>query len=233
MLNIRRAPNGMYWIPRNDKETEDYLDSKYERVPNQLKWVSKEPSQLKLFQNIHQGEIAYIIGKGQSLDHVTQALFDTNGPIICINESIHKIEQLGLSNPTYCTQLDFELGETCKPKSAKLIIGPRCSNLYDKSYKYIIDPILLSLHDSCLSAQYVIQLAKFMGCSCLKLISFDGCLKQSYNYADCIGYSSGKGGPMTRFASHRPLIIETIRGLPTDWILPEAGGKITTVNSLV
>ncbi len=236
MLNIRRGLDGSFWIPRSDKETEDYLDGLYVRVKGQLKWVNKIPNILNVFAGTHQGTIACIIGKGVSLDFIKARFFsDPSSPIICINESIHQIEKLGLPNELYVTQLDSTLLETCRPTKpdTKMFVGPQCANLYLQGViKYVVDPASFGLNEGCISAQYAVMLARHMGCLSIEMYCFDGCVENSFNYANCIGYDSGKGGPKIRFASHRSLIKETAKNVPLTWITPRATGNLSVSEGL-
>ncbi len=221
LLNIRRGVDGSFWIPRRHKETEDYLDANYIRLKNELKWVGKIPNTANLFKNIYEHQTGYIIGKGPSLDDIKTEYFETEGPVFCINESIHAIEILDINNPIYGTQLDSELKETCKPSKAttKLFVGPRCGNLYDKeTYKIIIDPQTFGLYSGCISAEFAIAIARLMGVSNLVFMGFDGCVDGDFDYAPSIGYSSIKFGNNIRFASHRKIILDATKMMPITWI---------------
>lgn len=221
MLHVRQGPDGTLWIPRKDKETEEWLDHQYMRIGNQLKWRNKLPNLLGFFHNCHQNTKAAIIGKGPSLDVVAASMLKDYGCIIALNEALLKIESLNVDVPLYGTQLDHELGESCRPSklSTKLFCGPRCANLYNEDVtKLVIDPASFGLVESCLSAVFAIALARHMGCIKVELYGFDGCLKEDYEYAQCIGHSSKKGGSPLRFAAHRRVIEDSAKNIPLDWI---------------
>jgi hypothetical protein len=228
MLNIRKGIDGSFWIPRQDQETEAWLDSQYVRLPNQLRWVDKIPNVLNFFHNIHANKACYIIGKGESLDYIHKVKFDAVHPIICLNESIHAIEELELPNTTLVTQLDSTLGETCRPKKATILLAPRCANLYsDLPNRFVVDPRSFGLDENCLSILYAISLARYMGCTVLKMVSFDGCMNGSIHYGKKIGYPSTRGGSPLRFKEHRPLINEATKNIAVEWLLPHNGGVKT------
>lgn len=226
MIRVRTASDGTFWISRSDKDTEDYLDSIYNRLPNQLKWrnIKIEMSSF-VFKNLYVEQAAYIVGKGPSLDNISEKCFrDPRAPIICINESIHIIEKLDLLNDIFVTQLDHELEETCRPikPTTKMFTGPMCANLYKEGvYRYVVDPAMFGLID-CISAEYAIMLARHMGCISIELFCFDSCLNKSLDYAKCIGYDSAKGGPKDRFLSHKDRIIQIANKVPLVWNLPRA-----------
>lgn len=235
MLHIRMGVDGSYWIPRSDKETEAYLDAKYVRVKNELKWVDKIASPTKSYSDIYKGQVCYIVGKGPSLDLLKKTAFAAEGPVLAINESLHKIESLNLNNPVYGLQLDHNLKETCKPskETTRLLVGPNCANLYqDKTYKVVMDPRSFGLIESCISAQFAIMIARLMGCVKLDMISFDGCVNNDFNYAKCIGYDSAVGGLKTRFASHKPLILVTAKNIPLTWVTPKEN-KVMRIDQAV
>lgn len=225
MLHIRQAADGTYWIPRRDQETEDYLNSKYQKLPGELKWISRLPSTNLAYRNLYTNAHAYIIGKGPSLDLLTPSMLAAKeGPIIAINESIHRIEALHPTAQVYGVQMDHDLRETCAPTgpNSRLILSPRCGNLYEshRIYKDVIDPRSFGLLDNCLSAVFAIQLARHMGCVEATLCCFDGCTVGDFEYAKCIGHSSELGGPKTRFKSHRLTIQESAGKFPLTWFIP-------------
>jgi hypothetical protein len=222
MITVRTASDGSLWIPREDAETEEYLDSKYVRLPNQLRWVSRIPNILDVYGGIHINQAMHIIGKGPSLDRVGEkGEFSDGGPIICLNESIHKIEEMELSNPTYAVQLDADLKETCRPKktTTKLFLSPNCGTFYqDGVTKIVVDPRSMNLPINCLSVQFAIALTKVLGCVPIILHCFDGCLTNNYEYASCVGYDSSKGGPKIRFKGHKQAIVEAAGQTKLIWV---------------
>lgn len=235
MLRIRRGIDGSYWIPRKDKETENWLDRQYIRVGDQLKWHNKLPNMLSFFHNCHSNTTAAIIGKGISLDILKAKHLKDHGCIIAINESVLKIEDLDLDVPLYGTQLDHTLGETCRPSklSTKLFCGPRCANLYDEGVtKLLADPTCFGLTESCISAVYAIALARHMGCIKVNMFAFDGCLKSNYDYARCIGYPSSRAGSPLRFASHRQLIETAAKNIALDWVIIK-GEQVSLISKLL
>ncbi len=228
--NIRRGIDGSYWIPRKHPETEAYLDYLHTRI-EPLRWMPKHAQLLTLYTGIYKDKICSIIGKGPSLDYLTLAqLMKFDGPILCLNESIHQVLKTGVSQDRlYVVQLDSQLEETCSPGTDKIpiFLSPRCANLYLSGHNpIVIDPQQLLLDDGCLSGQFAIKLARTMGCTGACMFSFDGCLRHDYGYAKCIGYPSSKGGIPTRFRAHKSLLREAAgKQFPLQWITPREGGK--------
>ncbi len=228
--NIRRGIDGCFWIPRKHPETEAYLDDLHTRVAP-LRWMPKHAQLISLYTGKHKGVICNIIGKGPSLDYLTLAmLMKFDGPIICLNESIHRVLKTGVSiERLYVVQLDSVLQETCSPGTDKIpiFLSQRCSNLYLTGHNSVyIDPQQLLLDSNCLSGQFAIKLARTFGCIGACMISFDGCLKHNFGYAKCIGYPSSRGGIPTRFREHKAMLRESAgKNFPLQWLLPKEGGK--------
>jgi len=141
-------------------------------------------------QDIHKGEVAYIIGKGPSLQWLNKSYFD-KGIVITLNQAITKVNELGLSNLTYSIQKEgpdpWGKGDACNndcfncsafavdPAGATLIVNSNQSPLCFKDYKprIMINQVELGLTPIHWSAALAIQLAKHMGCMDIKLLCFD------------------------------------------------------------
>lgn len=235
MLRIRKGMDGSFWIARSCSETEAYMDAIYRRAPNQLKWFSKKTDVVSGFKNLYLDNVAYIVGKGPSLDLIRANCFtEPSAPILCINESVLTIEKLSVLNDVFGTQLDNEIEESCKPTklSTKMFLGPMCANLYlDGVYRYDVDPASFGLGD-CISAQYAIMIARHMGCTRLELFCFDSCTTGALDYAKCVGYDSAKGGPKNRFLEHKEKILQTANKMPLTWVTPRAGNTVSRIDSL-
>lgn len=228
--HIRRGIDGSYWIPRKHPETEAHLDTLYTRI-EPLRWMPTHAELLTHYQGLARGTVAYIIGKGPSLDNLTMAmLMKFDGPIFCLNETIHKVKDLGVSDERLnVVQMDSDLQETCSPGSDRvpIFLSQRCANLYQTGHNpVIVDPMQLLLDENCLSGQFAIKLARTFGCVSACMVAFDGCLKHNFGYAKCIGYSSSRGGVPTRFREHRAMLLESAgKNFPLQWMTPRTGGK--------
>ncbi len=166
------------------------------------------------FKEKHIGRRAFIIGKGPSLDTVEKIKDDLEtGVVFCLNESIHKIETLGLAAPTYVVQQDSELERDCIPKNLNTvhfmnawqhgliphkdawIHGPlKHKTLIEKSpwnsNAVVYDPRFLNESCGSLSAIIALKLAAFMGIKSATLCCFDALLngyQGPTTYANCIG----------------------------------------------
>ena len=206
-IRLRTASDGSIFISRANPIMEKFLDNKYIRVPNELRWLphSRKTSKLDSIRKYIKGKDCYIIGKGPSLDSITT--LNPDWPIFCLNDSIHHIETLNLPNRTFVTQQDNSLEDKCKPLRAMLLASYAVRNWYaDHDRKIIFHMEELGLV-SCLSIIVVIRMLQKYDAKHLHLIAFDACMDRSTDYAACIGYASTQGGSPDRFLAHRQDIL--------------------------
>jgi len=223
-VRVRRAVDGTYFIPRRDAIAERFLDKHCFRIPNELRW---EPgfitdNRISEFRETFNGKMCYIVGKGPSLDYLSQEDFkDANAPVICLNESIHQVESLALSNPTFCLQQDAKLRDKCKPKVSPLFVSTKAANYYNDYEKaYIFDNLRLSLNRNALSVSAAIIISGLLGSRSYGMVCFDACVNRATAYAQCIGYESTWGGRPERFHGHRAKIERRLGKAPVEWIMP-------------
>ena len=227
-MRIRRSPDGTFWIPRNSKEVEQYLDKNYVRVKGELRWypMSKGDDPLDGERETFEGKGCYIIGKGPSLDNLSESDFlNTDWPVICINEAIHKVEELDIENPVYTIQQDTGLKGTCQPKkpSSKLLISYHARHHYsDSDNKIIYSPDDLGLSSSTLTVLCAIKIAQRLDTKQITMLCFDACVNKKTAYAKCVGYSETKGGSADRFLKHRQRIDDVLGDTRSMWLIPSA-----------
>jgi len=223
-MGARKCIDGTFMIPRVARDVRKMLDSKYIPLKNENRWYLPIVgcSEISELLPIFEGESCYLIGKGKSLDYVTKEDFPIEeAPIVCINESIHKIETLDLPNPIFCIQHDAALKNTCKPKKGKIIVGYYASKHYDGDI-YIYYPELLGLSRSSLTAECAIKIVIGLNTQQIILMCFDGSTTGNTDYAKCIGYPSSLKGAPNRFLDHKNRIERAIDGLDCRWVTPTA-----------
>ena len=151
------------------------------------------------------GRTACIVGKGPSLDKIDQIKDRMSECVVfCINESIHKVEALGLdpSVPLHVVQQDTRLHNTCVPKLPttvhflnRLIQRTRYIRGHPPGWSpaaVMYHPHDLKVGATTLTAIIAIRIAKRMGISKFILIGFDSWREGgSLEYAGCVGHSSG------------------------------------------
>ena len=212
-VRIRHGNDGSILLARNNKELESYLDANYIRIPNQLAWFPKckKGKGLDCIKGMF-SDGAYIIGKGPSLDDLTEADFEKPYPVICINESIHKVEELKITNQLFCIQQDQSLKGTCQPRRGTLLIQDVCEGWYPDLENKIIYRMAEFGCNSALTVQLAIRLVKQDGCKDVILYGFDSFNKNT-GYAKCIGYSPNRGGDPNRFLEHGKIISKELSSI--------------------
>jgi hypothetical protein len=231
----RDVGDGSFFIPRCDKSTEDALDAEYERVaPGQLRWFTRfhtATKKLLHFQDDFIGGSCYIVGKGPSLDLLKASHFpNIERPIIAINDAIHKVERLGLPNPTFCIQQDAELKNECRPKEATLLVSRRSAEFYsDYANKVVFSPGSYGATTATLSAALAVKMAKSLGCDDFVMVCFDACAERTLGYAKCVNPDKRpKDG--ARFLKHGKEINAALGEAFVNWVIPrhssEADGDI-------
>ena len=214
--------DGSFFFPRPTKSLEAKMDAKYMRIPGEARWRPHETefpdvSNVKLDSN----EI-YIVGKGPSLDHACKETFPLDIPIVCVNESIHKIDSLGLPHRIFAIQQDAGLKSGCYPISGELIVSRQAQHHYagrDRVYVYFTDKYKLRV--TALTVLCAIRIFETLDVKMFNLVSFDAAVADKKTaYANCIGYSPTAKGPADRFLNHCTRIIRENPDSDFTWLLP-------------
>jgi len=216
--------DGSFTIPRRHREAEAYMDKHYRRVPGERRWFKTAHQGLSMeeLRPIFHDKKCYIIGKGPSLDNLTEQAFDEpTAPIIAINESIHKVESLKIPNPIFALQQDMGLRDTCKPTRGKLLVSEHAQHWYAEYLnKYVYDYKELGVKQTQLSVICAIEIAKKYGVRSFDLICFDGCVTKNIAYAECVGHAPT--GDPKRFLEHPKHIEKHVQGYKVNWVIPTA-----------
>ncbi len=172
------------------------------------------------------GRTAMIVGKGPSLDKIDQIKDRLSECVVfCINESIHKVEALGLdpSVPLHVVQQDTKLHAACVPKFPttmhfmnRLIQRTRNMRGHPPGWApaaIMYHPRDLKVNPTTLTAVIAIRIARTMGIQKFILVGFDSWKAGgSLEYAGCVGYSSSARWPAERFLKQRHLIERELAG---------------------
>jgi hypothetical protein len=182
-------------------------------------------------KNKHKGLTCYIIGKGPSLDAVTAETFERGCPIICLNESIHNIEALGIDNPMYVIQQDKALKESCKPSNEKttILLAGLCERLYQKYQRRIVHrPEYFDVkpkghwpHSSLMAVKY----ARLFGCKELRMVGFDQLTNGNDSYADSLKDKTLIPTSLN-LRINNELLIDEIGNFPATWLGNNGNGFI-------
>lgn len=226
---VRRFKDGTFGIPRKHRQAMAELDANFVRVPGELKWYAKGKSghDINDLRPILKGKYIYMIGKGKSLDRLSKEDFpNPDAVIMCVNESIHKVESLNLPNVTLAMQHDVRLQRECLPKRAAIIINPALLHWYhDIENKYVLSPPFVDEPRACLTSILGLKLAKKFGCLKITFLCFDACIDGSLDYADCIGHTPARGGDPQRFLEHCQRIKLALDNHPHEFIKVKAPDK--------
>lgn len=223
-LHPRFFDDGTFYLTRCTPDIEKTLKADYNKFTNEPRWFPKSKGSIPLsdLKRYFDGKECYIIGKGPSLDRLQAIDFPNQGaPIICLNESIRKVESLGIANKLFVLQQDAWLKETCRPKqtTTTMLLNHSCQNWYpDIGDKFIFHHLELGLKKRFLSVTYAIAIAKLCGVKTFKLLCFDAALTQNTGYAKIIGYDATRGGDPKRFLNHRGGILNHAKPIPLEFI---------------
>ena len=222
--NVRIIQNhdGTITLTRSNKQAEKILDRLYTRCKHDLRWFPKTISIKGIEELIDKfnGKPCYIIGKGPSLDKISEKDFNFDYPIICINESIHKIETLKLDNFIIGHQQDAYLKNTCKPEYSAILLPEALEYWYaDYLNKYLYRKADYKFNRSNLTVLMSMAIAKRLGTIKFILLAFDSCIDGNIEYAKCVGYLPIKGGDPKRFLGHKKRIIEYAENIPVEFQL--------------
>ncbi len=233
MLNIRKGFDGSLWIPRQDQETEAYLDANYTRIPGALRWIENSPASFNLALNKYEGQTCYIVGKGPSLDLLSDKHIIEPGIVIGINEAIFRVEYVISNHKLYGIQ--FDPPTTSRMPKSQMILS-RTNKLLPR-YKDLEDTIVfdqqgVGLGGGSITAQMAIFMARHFGCNKVYMVCFDGALGGICEYAKCTGTEARLGGAVTRFKKHKSLILDSAKHIPLRWLLPTSATEMNVVDSL-
>lgn len=224
-MRVRTNPDGSITLPRSNKTAIAILEKEYIKNKNENTWYPKgsvTPDFIELL-DMFKDKVVYIVGKGPSLDNLSKDNFEPDALIICINESIRKIESLNLSNQLFMLQYDTRLRGTCHPNNTETILLLNRSicawySNHEKKYKYSN----LNITGPVISATCAIMICKTLEVSLIRLIAFDACTNGDTGYAKVVGYSSKVNGDPKRFLKHKVQIEKALSGLEYSWEATEA-----------
>jgi hypothetical protein len=141
------------------------------------------PNSIERLRYKHLNETAWIIGKGPSLVHLRKEHIG-QGPVIAISEAIIPVEKLGIDNPIYAMQKDYDPPEhepIAPPQYATLLVQEREVAGRHKDYKprYVFDnPMDFDMGMRVPSSITATKIAELLGCKRIVYISFDSCTQE-------------------------------------------------------
>lgn len=220
-MGVRHLTDGTVVLTHSDRNVEATFDKQFTKIGT-LHWAPKmlDDKNIEDLKPTFEGKIAYIIGKGPSLDNLTANAFaDESAPVLAINESIEKVESLDLPNPTFLMMFDSKKFKVFKsgvvvPKHIRYLYAHRPTFSYGSREIKV---------DKSLTALFAIEICKILGTVEFQLISFDACVNKNTAYAECVGTKSDAGARNpNRFLTHRGLIDKATKDFKTTFVLPIA-----------
>ena len=153
----------------------------------------------------------YIVGKGPSLDRLTREDFPHNvSPIICINDSVKKVESLETFNPIYSVQQDRYTRNACVPEKGLLFISCYSQDIIvDGSLKAVYCPIMFGEKKAVPTVVLAIKLAQYFGAIRFTFLCFDSCMSGDLTQAKCsLNYIEGRENES--YKTHKDRIIKAV-----------------------
>ena len=172
-----------------------------------------QPCIVSLRNALKGGDTVYIIGKGPSLDELTNQDFEEfpNAPVLCVNESVHAIEKLNIKNPLFCIQYDKLKGVSNKPKRATWFLSEYSweaqNGERDGAIRYELNKIWPNKPN--LTAATAISMAKLAGADQAVMLGFDAAFSKNCDYAKSIGH-----GPKLPGKSDTRFVLFSESGIP-------------------
>lgn len=219
-MRARKLNDNSYFLPREpSKETLAQLDKQFLRVEGGLRWREQMPEsyQIEDLRPIFQQSSCNIVGKGPSLDRLRrQHLVD--GPVLCINDSIHHVESICDDLPIFMVQQDAFLKDTCRPRIGKAIVSRSVLPFYDLNEIIPYDPEQFHASTHTLTVIIAIKIGQRLDVARFFLHCFDACVTGDTDYAKCIGYRpSVCGHSPSRFISHKQRIEDELKNSSFQW----------------
>lgn len=191
-------------------------------------------SDVCLLSNRYVGGVAYLVGKGPSLEYLEKKHFKDDGAIIAINQAIAKVEELKIDLPTYSFQKDgcqerYNPSHTCgypmimpASKETTLILTEQFSKfcLRDHPNKIIISTSDFGFMPPEMSLRICLALAKFMGFTKFVFVCCDSLTVKDYQTYDPVKKTKVLQKDFKNYQSLRPRIFADLVGHEHEWILP-------------
>lgn len=184
--------------------------------------------ELKDLQNLHKGKPAYIVGKGASLEFLTRTHFAAGPPVICINEAIVIVQDLGIASPLYSLQKDGDINNMFKPhKDVTLLlqnVEGYSRDFYPEHVKRVlIDPVIDQnfLYNAVMSVRMCINLARYMGCKFISLVCCDALVNGDMRTFDVFTGKAGATSAAEWYEKSIPDVLSDLKAIPHKFITPE------------
>ena len=220
-FNVRITGKGNIWLPRYNRKAIEHFNKYYERV-GERQWKKRMhgPATTGKFKFQFNDRPCYIVGKGASLVNLTSKTFSALGaPVIAINEAIDSVQEKNLYPDTPLFFLQQDSAPKANPRED--VIGIIHSDIEDR-YTHLKERHIFENNDfghprKVMSVFVAIQMARYMGCSRIFLVSFDYAVSGSIAYPEGVT-DHRKGTEAWKFLKEK---IQAAAGhLQVDYITP-------------
>jgi len=124
----------------------------------------------------------YIVGKGPSLDYLTELCFaNKKAPVISVNEATWKVNEVVPSDRHYSIQAEAVLKDTCF--SPNKIVTADCASWYPTAQRLVHD---FRYRGRVLTVMQAISCAQVWGCSKVVFVSCDVLADHVIGYPTCV-----------------------------------------------
>lgn len=213
LLRVRPLRGGFYTVEGAIEPLARLMDALYVRESEENYWAPRYGEARDVAELDLSGRIA-IVGKGPDLDLLTASDLADFDAVICVNESIHVVEGLGLEVPVLAIQTDSILGDRCKPSTGRLLVALCAAHKYQR----VRDKVVFRLDDypveRVCTGGYAVAIARARGASSLALFAFNAAVDGDLSYARVL-HSEPRGTAIWR--QHRKVMEEAAADLLVEW----------------
>lgn len=176
------------------------------------RWAKKHRNDFTLDSIVRNNPIAYVFGKGPSIDNLHGLILPDNAICICINDSVHTIRKYPqiAKFPRFVIQQDEGLADSCYDPESYHCVSYNARHHYSMHKDvFVFNPADYGCLDSTITVVLAIKIFKPLVQSFV-FVGFDSCTTGVLDYAKSIGYESTKAGDPKRFFGHLLLICEAL-----------------------
>lgn len=135
------------------------------------------------FENKYLGKVAYVVGKGPSMDYLTPEHFILkNSPILAVNEAHIAIKKMRLPNPLYLIQCDAPPRYYVTHEDILIVPHKVAHSYLDYPNVYVLETDRGPMY---LSSSHAIKVAWYFGCIEQILVCFDA-MRGITGYPNCL-----------------------------------------------
>lgn len=184
---------------------------------------------LEQLKDLYKDKYCYIVGKGASLEFLSQDHFiNHKAPVICLNDSIAIVQDLDIDNPIYSLQKDGNVEHMVKPYDDVVLIVQETEGYSRDWYpehekRLLIDPVKDFGFDlpQTMAIRMAIALSQYMGCNHINFMCCDVLSNKEKTETFIVSERRSKQTSASEwYIKSRPYVINDIRNIPHVFITP-------------